>query len=134
MDISRPTPNPTHPLQTQRPPATCLTHSVRRPTPTPPPARVLCAVCAEPVRSAVSPPAPPRHPGLSPREIEVLVHWLKHGSKPATGKALHITESTVGTHLQRVRQKYADAGRPARTKMALAIRAIQDGLVDVDDF
>lgn len=72
-------------------------------------------------------------PSLSPRETEVLVHWLKQESKSATGQSLYITASTVRTHLQRIRQKYADAGRPARTKTILAIRAIQDGLVDVNE-
>lgn len=59
--------------------------------------------------------------------------WLKQESKSTTGQALYITASTVRTHLQRIRQKYADVDRPARTKAALAIRAIQDGLVDVDE-
>ncbi|WP_267891893.1 response regulator transcription factor [Mycolicibacterium conceptionense] len=79
------------------------------------------------------PGAPVRRPSLSPREIEVLVSWLKQESKSTTGQALYITASTVRTHLQRIRQKYADVDRPARTKAALAIRAIQDGLVDVDE-
>lgn len=63
----------------------------------------------------------------------MLIHWLKQESKSTTGKALYITTSTVRTHLQRIRRKYADVGRPAPTKAALVIRALQDGLVDVDE-
>lgn len=63
----------------------------------------------------------------------MLKHWLKHESKSATGQTLYITASTVRTHLQRIRRKYAEVGRPAPTKAALVIRAIQDGLVEVDE-
>jgi len=35
--------------------------------------------------------------------------------------------------LQRVRAKYAAAGRPATTKAALVARAIQDGIVNVEE-
>ncbi|WP_231965777.1 LuxR C-terminal-related transcriptional regulator [Mycobacterium sp. E802] len=76
---------------------------------------------------------PVRRPALSAREIEVLVSWIKEESKSTTGQSLYITASTVRTHLQRIRQKYTDVGRPASTKAALAIRAIQDGLVDIDE-
>lgn len=74
-----------------------------------------------------------RRPSLTAREIEVLILWLKQESKTTTGRDLYITTSTVRTHLQRIRQKYMDVGRPARTKSALVIRAIQDGLVDIDE-
>ncbi|MDO0934804.1 hypothetical protein QQY66_25140 [Streptomyces sp. DG2A-72] len=39
--------------------------------------------------------------------------------------------STCG--LDRVRIEYANVGRPARTKASLVARAIQDGLIDVND-
>ena len=72
-------------------------------------------------------------PALSCREREVLVHWLRHDSKDAVGRSLFISTSTVSTHLQRIREKYAAVGRPASTKAALAFRAIQDGIVSVDE-
>ncbi|HEY9267080.1 MAG TPA: helix-turn-helix transcriptional regulator [Mycobacterium sp.] len=77
--------------------------------------------------------APLKRPVLSPREIEVLVAWLHTDSKEDVGRALFITRSTVNTHLSRIREKYENVGRPARTKAALAARAIQDGFVDLFD-
>lgn len=74
-----------------------------------------------------------RRPALSAREIEVLVAWLHTDSKSEVARALFITTSTVNTHLTRMREKYANVGRPARTKVALAARAIQDGLIDLFD-
>ncbi|MGA5541344.1 response regulator transcription factor [Mycobacterium sp. NPDC051198] len=91
------------------------------------------ALCASRSQLPQRPEVPVRRPALSPREIEVLVSWIKQESKTNTGQELYITTSTVRTHLQRIRRKYADIGRPARTKAALAIRAIQDGLVDLDE-
>lgn len=76
---------------------------------------------------------PLERPALSGREIEVLVAWLHTDSKAEVGRALFITTSTVNTHLGRIRGKYASVGRPARTKAALAARAIQDGIVDLYD-
>lgn len=89
--------------------------------------------CATLPRSPGAPRNPVHRPALSAREIEVLVSWLKQQNKSEAGQNLYITSSTVRTHLQRIRQKYDMVDRPARTKMALAIRAIQDGLVDVDE-
>ncbi|WNG81140.1 LuxR C-terminal-related transcriptional regulator [Mycobacterium sp. ITM-2016-00316] len=112
---------PTQSAPLQRLPS-CGQPTIRRP---------LCSGCAE--RSEPPPRNKTRRPSLSPREIEVLVHWLKEESKIATGQSLYITASTVRTHLQRIRRKYEEVDRPARTKTALAVRAIQDGLVDVDE-
>ena len=67
------------------------------------------------------------------REREILVAWLKTDSKTAVGQELFLTASTVRTYLQRIREKYARAGRPARTKAALAARAIQDGYIGLDE-
>ncbi len=72
-------------------------------------------------------------PRLAAREKEVLLGWLQTGSKEMVAERLHISPTTVRTHLQRIRAKYAAVGRPASTKAALAARAIQDGLLAVDD-
>jgi DNA-binding NarL/FixJ family response regulator len=72
-------------------------------------------------------------PHLSDREQEVLRLWFQCDSKDLVARGLGITVRTVGTYLDRVRIKYANAGRPAPTKAALLARAIQDGLVDVDE-
>ncbi len=70
---------------------------------------------------------------LAPREKEVLVAWFRTESKGQVAQQLQIAPTTVRTHLQRVRAKYASVGRPANTKAALVARAIQDGILNVDD-
>lgn len=70
---------------------------------------------------------------LSEREKEVLVAWFQTESKELVGKRLFIAPTTVRTHLQRARVKYAAAGRPARTKSALLARAIEDGILSLSD-
>ena len=72
-------------------------------------------------------------PGLAPREKEVLLAWIVCDNKDDVARRLGISATTVRTHLQRIRDKYAAAGRPASTKAALVARAIQDGLIDVND-
>ncbi len=73
-------------------------------------------------------------PSLAAREKEVLVAWFQTESKELVGSRLFISPATVRTHLQRIRLKYAAVGRPAKTKAALVARAIQDGLISVDEF
>ncbi len=53
--------------------------------------------------------------------------------KNSSRSCLGISVRTVNSYLDRVRIKYANVGRPARTKASLVARAVQDGLVDVDD-
>lgn len=72
-------------------------------------------------------------PALSKREHEVLMSWFQTESQALVAKRLFITPGTVKTHLGRIRAKYAAVGRPAPTKAALVARAIQDGLITVDD-
>jgi DNA-binding NarL/FixJ family response regulator len=72
-------------------------------------------------------------PSLSEREKEVLVAWFQTESKDLVGKRLYIAPSTVRTHLQRARAKYAAVGRPAPTKSALLARAIEDGILSLND-
>ena len=70
---------------------------------------------------------------LAPRKIEVLIAWFRTESKDLVARQPQIAPTTVRTHLQRVRAKYATVGRPATTKAALVARAIQDGIVNVHD-
>lgn len=72
-------------------------------------------------------------PALSPRETEVLVEWFQSESKEFVAQRLNISLSTVNSHLERIRVKYAAIGRQAPTKAALVARAIQDGLIGLDD-
>jgi DNA-binding NarL/FixJ family response regulator len=70
---------------------------------------------------------------LSQREKEVLVAWFQTESKDLVGKRLYIAPTTVRTHLQRARAKYAAVGRPAPTKSALLARAIEDGILSLSE-
>jgi DNA-binding NarL/FixJ family response regulator len=72
-------------------------------------------------------------PKLAPREKEVLIAWFRTESKELVASQLQIAPTTVRTHLQRVRAKYAAVGRPATTTAALVARAIPDGIVSVND-
>ncbi|MDN4521251.1 response regulator transcription factor [Mycolicibacterium austroafricanum] len=70
---------------------------------------------------------------LSEREKQVLVAWFQTESKDLVAKRLFIAPTTVRTHLQRARAKYAGVGRPAPTKSALLARAIEDGILSLND-
>jgi DNA-binding NarL/FixJ family response regulator len=72
-------------------------------------------------------------PKLSDREVEVLNAWLHSESKREAGRRLYIAESTVNTHISRIRDKYLAADRPAGSKMAMLVRAIQDGYTTLDE-
>ena len=77
-----------------------------------------------------------RHPGrpnLTGREKDVLLAWFQTESKDLVAERLSVGPATVRTYLQRVRARYAAVGRPAPTKAALLARAIQDGIISVDD-
>lgn len=69
--------------------------------------------------------------GLSPRQRDVLALYASgekaHRVATLTGLAPH----TVNDYLGRIRAKYAEAGRPARTKTDLYKRAVEDGWLPV---
>jgi DNA-binding NarL/FixJ family response regulator len=85
------------------------------------------------MQAALENDTPRRRPNFTEREKEVLVAWCRVETKEAVGRELSIAPTTVRTYLQRIRAKYAGAGRPAPTKAALVVRAIQDGIVGVED-
>ncbi|MCO1580619.1 response regulator transcription factor [Crossiella sp. SN42] len=72
-------------------------------------------------------------PRLAPREQDVLVEWFTCESKEMVAQKLGLSARTVNTYIDRVRIKYANVGRAAPTKAALVARAIQDGLVALED-
>lgn len=72
-------------------------------------------------------------PDLSDREVEVLIAWLASDSKREVTERLFLADSTVSTYIQRVRSKYDAVGRPARTKVRLLLRALEDGYISLDD-
>ncbi|MEG3630951.1 response regulator transcription factor [Streptomyces poriticola] len=70
-----------------------------------------------------------RHrPRLSPKELEVLRHYASGLTLKATARRAGISPHTAKHHLDRVKDKYQRAGRPAYTKIDLAVRVREDGL------
>lgn len=74
-----------------------------------------------------------RKPALSAREIEILREWLLCESKSEAAARLYVTAATVSTHIVRIREKYDRVGRSAPTKTSLLARALQDGVVSIDE-
>ena len=70
-------------------------------------------------------------PALSPRELEVLGLYASGMTLDAVARRIGIAPGTARTHLARVKQKYAEVGRPAYTKLDLADRHREDRL-DLD--
>lgn len=70
---------------------------------------------------------------LSAREAEVLGHYASGETAERVATLLFISRETVLDHIRRIRVKYADANRPARTKIDLHRRAVEDGLIPPGD-
>lgn len=64
---------------------------------------------------------------LSPQLQRVLTLYASGGTSISVGEELGVAPDTVNEYLKRIRQKYADAGRPTRTKLDLFKRAVEDG-------
>lgn len=64
---------------------------------------------------------------LSPQLERVLTLYASGGTSISVGQELGVSPDTVNEYLKRIRQKYADAGRPTRTKLDLFKRAVEDG-------
>lgn len=67
---------------------------------------------------------------LSPKEREVLSLYASGYTQKQIAFELNIAQSTVKEHIDRVRIKYADVGRPVTDKTDFLRRAIEDGLID----
>jgi DNA-binding NarL/FixJ family response regulator len=67
---------------------------------------------------------------LSPREQEVLSLYASGLALKQVAFSLKVTVSTAKEHIDRVRTKYANIGRPAVNKTELLLRAIEDGLIE----
>jgi DNA-binding NarL/FixJ family response regulator len=70
----------------------------------------------------------PRRPKLSPREREILLAVGRGTPHKAIARQLGITMSTVQTHLERVRYKYASVGRPIDHAAHYSERVREDSL------
>lgn len=70
----------------------------------------------------------PRRPPLSPKELEVLRGYASGLTLKATARRAGISPHTAKYYLDRVKDKYQQAGRPAYTKTDLAARVREDGI------
>ncbi|MGC4806428.1 LuxR C-terminal-related transcriptional regulator [Micromonospora sp. DT233] len=66
-------------------------------------------------------------PQLSTREREVLISYGSGRTLEAVGRVLGIAPGTVRTYLSRIRDKYAQAGRPIEHRVQFLERAREDG-------
>lgn len=73
---------------------------------------------------------PLRRPVLSEQERLALVLYASGETLPAVAEALGVQLNTAKKYLSRVKRKYADVGRPVRTKVELNAAARRDGLLD----
>ncbi|WNG85047.1 LuxR C-terminal-related transcriptional regulator [Mycobacterium sp. ITM-2016-00316] len=71
-------------------------------------------------------------PALADRERQVLLAWLLGTTKESAARELFVSPYTVKTHIDRIRRKYDSLGRPAKSKVALLLRVIEDGLIEID--
>lgn len=68
---------------------------------------------------------------LSPQLRRVLTLYANGLTARRISELMNVQVDTVHEYLKRLRQKYADAGRPAHTKVDLFRRAVEDGLLDI---
>lgn len=87
----------------------------------------------QPHADAVTVPRSYVRPLLSQRELEVLRCWLLSDSKSEVSAKLHVAPGTIKSHLHRIRGKYEAVGRNAGTKASLVARALQDGILKIDE-
>ncbi len=67
---------------------------------------------------------------LSPREEEVLSLYASGETANTVANRMGISRETVADYVTRIRNKYARVGRPARSRVDLYVRALEDGIVD----
>lgn len=69
--------------------------------------------------------------GLSPRQRDVLALYASGEKANRVASLTGLAPHTVNDYLGRIRAKYAEAGRPARTKTDLYKRAVEDGWLPI---
>ena len=70
----------------------------------------------------------PQRPQLSPQERTVLTAYASGATLAAAARRAGVAYGTAREYLERVKRKYADAGRPTYTKLVLADRVREDRL------
>lgn len=72
----------------------------------------------------------PARPQLSPQESRLLGYYGRGMTLEAAARKIGVSPRTAEDYLNRIKKKYEEAGRPARTKLELAERLREDGLED----
>src|SRR5690606_23609151 len=67
---------------------------------------------------------------LSNREQEVLSLYASGETAASVAQRTNLSRETVADYVSRIRRKYAEAGRPAHSRIDLYERAIEDGILD----
>lgn len=73
-----------------------------------------------------------RRPKLSEQEERALVLYASGLTMATVAETMDVKQDTVKTYLKRVKAKYAEIGRPARTKVELNRIAVIDGYLDLE--
>ncbi|WP_228542515.1 response regulator transcription factor [Nocardia sp. XZ_19_369] len=66
---------------------------------------------------------------LPPRQREVLEHYANGETAAMVAHKLGMSEHTVNDYLSRIRRRYAEVGRPVRTRVDLLREATKDGII-----
>ncbi len=70
---------------------------------------------------------------LSAREQEVLSLYASGETAVAVAQTTGLSRETIADYVSRIRRKYAEAGRPAHSRIDLYKRALEDGILDGQD-
>ncbi|MBW4717794.1 hypothetical protein [Saccharothrix obliqua] len=76
------------------------------------------------------PPVPAWEPRLSEQERAVFVGYVSGLTLATAARRAGVRPDTAKKYLDRVKQKYTECGRATYTKLDLARRACEDGLVE----
>ena len=71
----------------------------------------------------------PGRPRLSAQELQLLLAYAAGMTLDAAARRIGIRPATAKHYLERIKQKYRSAGRPTYTKLDLATRVREDGLL-----
>lgn len=69
---------------------------------------------------------------LSRREQEILSLYASGETAATVARRTGLSRETVADYVSRIRRKYADAGRPAQSRIDLYKRAVEDGYLGID--
>jgi two-component system, NarL family, nitrate/nitrite response regulator NarL len=103
------------------------------PPPLPPQPHLAPQPSSPPGPSSPLPPSSPivadaTRPHLAPQERAVLLAYASGMTLVAAARHSGVRPATAKVYLERVKEKYRQAGRPTYTKLDLAARVQEDGL------